>query len=116
MAGSKLNRKIKGSTILEVIIAMVVIVVVFGIAMMIYSNVLRLSLSAKKLRAKAVLEDVLLKAAAGENQTLTIGEFRIEQEIQSYNGNNNLLSVHLTAYDANQLKIAELRQVMIKNP
>jgi len=38
MAGAKLmyNDKVKASTIIEVIISMVIIVVVFGIAMMIY--------------------------------------------------------------------------------
>ena len=52
MAGRKLIRtKIMASTILEVIVAMVIIVVVFGIAMMIYTNVLRMSLSVKKIQA-----------------------------------------------------------------
>jgi hypothetical protein len=48
MAGNKLNTKLSASNILEVIVSMVIIVIVFGIAMMIYSNVLRFSLSAKK--------------------------------------------------------------------
>ena len=60
MAGRKLIRtKIMASTILEVIVAMVIIVVVFGIAMMIYTNVLRMSLSVKKIQAQAILKETL---------------------------------------------------------
>ena len=119
MAGSKLNTRIKASTILEVIISMIVIVIVFGIAMMIYTNVLRLSLSTKKLKAQALLQETMLKAeqtTANTTQSLTIDDFRIEQEAGSYNKESNLTLIHLTAYDQNQQKIAELQKVIVTKP
>src|ERR1700749_5174102 len=103
MAGSKLTAKIKSSTILEVIIAMVIMVLVF-------------SLSAKKLRAQAVLKDILLNSTADGNKSVTAEGFRIEQEIKIYANSPNLWEVHLTSYDDNQLKIAELKEIILKNP
>jgi hypothetical protein len=112
MAGSKLNGRVNASTIMEVIVSMVIIVVVFGIAMMIYSNVLRLSLSAKKIRAQAILNETMIKAehnTENTTQTITIDDFRVEQEVKAY---NNATDIHLTAYDQNQQKIAELEKVI----
>lgn len=115
MVGSKLNTKLNASTILEVIVSMVIIVIVFGIAMMIYTNVLRLSLSAKKLRAQALLQETMFAAehnAANTTQTFNINDFRIEQEVMPYQENSSLTDIHLTAYDQNQQKIAELEKVI----
>jgi len=119
MAGSKLDGRVKASTILEVIVSMIVIVIVFGIAMMIYTNVLRLSLSAKKLRVQALLQEIMLKAeqtTANTTQSFTIDDFRIEQEAKPYHDESGLTTIHLTAYDQNQQKIAELQKVIINKP
>lgn len=97
MAGIKLNARVKGSTILEVIVSMVVIVVVFGIAMMIYTNVLRTSVSVKKIRAQAILSQTMLKAENNPEsiaQSLTIDDFRVEQEVKPYGDNNSLTEIH----------------------
>ncbi|TWI94537.1 hypothetical protein JN11_04647 [Mucilaginibacter frigoritolerans] len=115
MAGSKLNNKVKASTLMEVIVSMVVIVIVFGIAMMIYTNVLRLSLSAKKIRAQALLQEAMINAERDSiktTQTFQVDDFRIEQEIKPYLGNNALTDIHLTAYDQNQQKIAEMEKAI----
>ena len=117
MAGRKLiiQTKIRASTILEVVVSMVIIILVFGIAMMIYTNVVRLSLSVKKIKAQAVLQETLLQAEQVKNlatESLTIDDLRIEQEVKPY---GNLTEIHLTAYDANQQKIAELQKIIIPN-
>jgi Tfp pilus assembly protein PilV len=120
MAGNKLNigAKVQASTILEVVIAMVLIIVVFGIAMMIYTNVLSSSLSVKKIKAQAVLQQTLIKTEQLKgitSQSITVDDFRVEQEVKPYNGSKLLNDIHLTAYDANQRKIAELEKVIINN-
>jgi Tfp pilus assembly protein PilV len=120
MAGSKvtLQLKVNASTILEVVIAMVMIILVFGMAMMIYTNVLRMSLSVKKLKAQAILQETLLKDGQANNnatQSFTIDDFRIEQEVTNYNNDSGLTDIHLTAYDGNGQKMAELQKVIIKN-
>jgi Tfp pilus assembly protein PilE len=116
MDGSKLlNKRVKASTILEVIVSMVVIVVVFGIAMMIYTNVLRLSLSPKKIRVQALLQEAMVSAERDSikiTQTFQVDDIRIEQEVKPYWGNNALTDIHLIAYDLNQQKITEIEKVI----
>ena len=118
MAGSKLKGRVQASTILEVVISMVIIVVVFGIAMMIYTNVLRMSLSVKKLKARALLNEMAMNAEHSPADATTVviaDDFRIEQETKPYNGNAALIEIHLTAYDSNKQKIAELQQIITNN-
>jgi len=118
MAGTKLTitRKIAGSTIVEVLISMVIIIVAFGIAMMIYSNVTRFSLSAKKIKAEAILQERLLDIEQSKvrmDETVAIGDFQVQQEIKVYSDSSHLSDVHLTAWDDNHQKVAELQKVII---
>lgn len=116
MARRKLIKtKVMASTILEVIIAMVIIILVFGIAMMIYTNVLRMSLSVKKIQAQAVLQETLFNAEKTNNyasQSITVGDFRVEEEVKPFNGDTTLREIHLTAFDSNQQQITELQKVI----
>jgi type II secretory pathway pseudopilin PulG len=118
MAGVKLihNGRVKASTILEVIISMVIILLVFTIAMMISANVMRSSLSAKKISAQATLHELLIKAEQSKNltsQTLTVDDLRIEQKIDPDINYPDLWNIHLIAYDINQEKITELQKLII---
>lgn len=118
MAGSKVNSRhqVPASTILEVIIAMVIMVVVFGIAMMIYTNILRFSLSAKKMRAEAVLQDILVQAEQSgiiPNEPIRAGSFSITADSKPVEDEPDLISLHLTAYDDNQEDVAEVQEIMI---
>ncbi|CAN5280272.1 hypothetical protein BH09BAC6_BH09BAC6_10820 [soil metagenome] len=122
MAGKKLtiSGKVRTSTILEVVISLIIIVVVFGIAMMIYSNVLRFSLPLKKIKAQAILADISVSVTAEQHaenssRTFTVDDFRIEQELKPYNDDSHLTAIYLTAYDTNQQKIAELRTVIVNS-
>ena len=119
MAGNELKKSVRASTILEVVVSMVIIVIVFGTAMMIYTNVMRMSLSVKKLKAQALLHETMLNAehtALNVTQTINRGDFRIEEEIKPYKDNTVLTDIYLTAYDRNQQKIAELQKVIINQP
>jgi type II secretory pathway component PulJ len=110
-----IQTRVKASTILEVVVSMVIIILVFGIAMMIYTNVLRMSLSVKKIKAQALLQETLLKAETTKDrstQSLIMDDLRIEQEIKPFNNDSLLSEIHLTAYDANQQKITELQKVI----
>jgi hypothetical protein len=62
------------------------------------------------------LNELLLndeKSAGLVTQTLTIGELRVEQTVQPYDGDNNLTRIDLAAYDEGQQKIAELHKIII---
>jgi len=113
----KINSRVEGSTILEVLISMVVIIVVFGIGMMIFGNVTRASFSEKRIEAESVLQQKLVDIETSHDSlsmTTREHEFQIEQKISPYGDNANLSLVYLAAYDGNQEKVAELEKVIIK--
>jgi Tfp pilus assembly protein PilV len=118
MAGRKLivTKKVTGSTIIEVLIAMTIILLVFGIAMMIFGNIMRSSLSVSRLSAESLLRERLLyieqNPQAG-NETITSGSLQIEQDIKPYESNAHLEEVHLVAHDLNNQKAAEVSKVIL---
>jgi hypothetical protein len=115
MAGRKVNikQKMKASSILEVVVAMVVIIVVFGIAMTIYANVLRMTLSVKQLRAQAVLQDLF-----AENPTFTEGivhtdDLTITKKVIPYQDQPGLVIVRLEAFDVNNKSVAVSTKIQV---
>ncbi|QEM09158.1 hypothetical protein [Mucilaginibacter rubeus] len=120
MAGGKLNigYKLRASTLLEVIVSMIIIIVVFGIAMMIFTNISRLSLSPKKLRAQAVLQEILFRdelAGSAVGQTVTVDDITVKQDISPFENEPRLSVITLTAFDANQEQVAQLKKVIISH-
>jgi len=111
------NGKVQASTIVEVIVSMVIIVVVFGIAMMIYTNVTRMSLSAQKIKAQAILREELIsteQTKSFSNKSMDTVDLRIEREVAPFNNDTLLNVIHLTAYDLNQNKITEVQKLIIR--
>jgi Tfp pilus assembly protein PilV len=120
MAGRKLkdNSRVPASTIIETVVAMVIIVAVFGIAMMIYANVMQSGLSVKKIRARALLDEAATNISPSQsdlNKSFSAGDFSISQTVKAYNGESDLLEIDLTAYDINQQKVAELHKIIIND-
>lgn len=118
MAGDKITKKgmLEAATITEVVIALVIIVVVFGMAMMIFANVTQQAISTKKIRATAVLRNILLKT----NQSLQLPQepfnqdgFRIIPIIKPVENEPGLSELYLTAYDENQQEITKIAEIMI---
>jgi type II secretory pathway pseudopilin PulG len=115
MAAIMWDKKVKASSLLEIIIAMILIMLVFGIAMMIITNVTRLSLSGKKLRAEALVKKNMLLAQQSQqidDQTLQEDDIRIEIKAKGSQAYPDLTEMVVTAYDANQEKVAELHQLI----
>jgi Tfp pilus assembly protein PilV len=118
MVRVKLNIKSKlaASSIIEVLISMVVIMVVFGIAMMIYVNIVQSSLSVTKIRAQAILNQTLQADETSVNSsstTFTVDNLNIEQTVKNYNNEPNLTEIDLAAYDANGKQLITLHKVII---
>jgi hypothetical protein len=97
---------------------MMIIILVFGIAMMIYTNVSRQSLSGQKLKAQAILAQIMKemgKAEQSANQESIIGGFTVERSLKPYAKNGRLLQIDLIAFDQNNQLLAELHQLIIKD-
>jgi len=120
MAGSKITKKgmLQATTITEVVIALVIIVVVFGMAMMIFANVTQQAISTKKIRATAILRAVLLKADQSHQlpqEAFNQGGFKIIPVIKPVEDEPGLSELHLTVYDENQQEISKMAEIMINN-
>jgi len=118
MAGIKIKftARVQGSTIQEVVVSMVIIMIVFGIAMVIFANVIKFSVSAKRIRDEAMLEEMLLKAGRtgdNTNSSVTVADLRIEQVIKPIKNEDGLEEFQLTAFDANGQQVAQVREIII---
>lgn len=112
----RVDTRVKASTLLEVVVSMIIIIAVFGIAMMIYANVTRMSLSAQKIKAQAILSQIMKDIDDSElssGQTTVIDDLTIERSVKPYAESNKLLEVDLKAYDKNHLPLAELHGLVI---
>jgi hypothetical protein len=115
---AKVNDKgrLKASSILEVVVSMVIIIMVLGISLMIYTNVMRQSLSSRRLKAQFLLHQQLLKVKPDAvDMTLTIDDWQIEQKVSIYEEGSPLIQVHLIAFDVDHYQIAEVRKVILGN-
>lgn len=111
------NLKVHASSVVEVIVAMVLIISIFGIALMIYNNVLHLALSEKKLKAEGILQQLLLSEENKSdiyNKNWQMPDFTIVEKVEPFEGNEDLVKVSLTAFDADRNKIAEIQKVLFQ--
>ena len=117
----KLKKKIlrlKADSLLETVVAAVLIVIIFGIAMMIYSNVIRSSLSVKQLQAASLLEE----AAAEITNTRSIttgsvrkGDFTIYFSAMPWDETRKSLKLHLAATDAKGDTVAIINKLILSD-
>lgn len=109
-----MQKRLASSSILEVVIAMVVIVMVLGISLMIYSNVMRMSLSSRQLKAQFILSQAMMEVQAGQtDERMVIDDWQVKSEIKPYQQGGQLSVVHLTAFDPEEVKVAELTKILI---
>ncbi|QKJ31051.1 hypothetical protein HQ865_15245 [Mucilaginibacter mali] len=118
MAGTKLKpgKRVQASSLLEVIVAMLIIVVIFGIALGIFANITRSSVSVKQLKARAILNDICTRcedSTAVESKIFYVDHWKVEQEIKIYEAEPALNELDLAIYDENMVKITELKKLII---
>jgi hypothetical protein len=118
MAGKKMiiKQRLHASSILEVVISMVIIVLIFGLAMTIFANVTRSSLSTIQINAQVILRNQLIKAeqqADYVDKILDTAGLKVEEKFKPRFEGSNLLEVQLIAYDENGKQIAELQKVIV---
>ncbi|MGZ6539487.1 MAG: hypothetical protein ACXVEB_14005 [Bacteroidia bacterium] len=94
--------KLKAATLIESLVAMVILVVCLGIGTMIYSNVINSDQQLLKLKANLLLEKEVIEIKKekrfidGEKQ---IGEWIMESRFEKYSGTENLSVLSLSIKD-----------------
>jgi Tfp pilus assembly protein PilV len=98
-----IHYKVKGSTLLEVIVALVIIMFVFGIAMMIYLNVLQSSYSNRLIQANLLLKaisDETIREKKYVDEYIQRNGWTVKKSIVKYQHSNCLIHLHLETMDS----------------
>lgn len=99
---AKLKGKLKASTLLEVIVAMVVILIVFVLATGIYANVLRSSPSVKQQRVKALMTGLIEKSmdeGSWKDQQVVVDSITLVKTVSPYQDYTDLLLLQVMAIE-----------------
>jgi hypothetical protein len=113
-----LDRKVQASTIPEVLTAMILITIIFMLAMTIYGNLVRTMFTAKKMKAEAIVQKRLTtefeRADALSEYSELVDDFTIEQKLKTFDGEQPLTEVSLTAFDSNGKELICLKGLIYK--
>jgi len=107
---------LKASTLLEVIIAMVIIMVIFTLAIGVYNNVLNASPSIKKQQAKAMIGVMMATSIHDkklDDEQFTKDDIVLEKIVVPYEGYSDLVLITVTASQQGKV-LGTARQVVKK--
>jgi type II secretory pathway pseudopilin PulG len=108
--------KAKASTILETIVAMVIITTIFGIAIFVFVRSGLTATSQKKMKAEQVLKLYATKTRLqGEffDTDEQIDSFEVKRQVVSLNEFSKLWRIHFFVYDPGHVLLAQWQQDML---
>ena len=111
-----LNNKLKAYTLVETIIAMVIIMLVFSIAMMIFVNVMKTERVVRQAEVFFKINEVLNQTKLKKEYvdlTYSFDDYEIQQTIIPYNESNKIKQLTVTAFDSNGKQIAQKIELVI---
>jgi len=106
--------KVKASTLLEVIVAMVVIMVVFVIATGIYTNIIKSSPSIKQQQGRALALGVIEQSKLEHDwigKTLLVDSISLQKDVVPYQAYSDLLLITVTAKERGR-EISAVKQIV----
>ena len=108
---------LKSSTIIETIIALTIILIIFGIATTLFANIMNSTDSIKKIKAKNILESYAYQTVEEKlffDSNEQVDEFIINRSIIDVTNSNNILKIHFSISTDQKLLICEWDQLVIK--
>ena len=101
--------KLKGATLIESMVAMIVVLLCFGIASMIYVNVMNSDNRRAELHAHLLLNELAMKAKQHDiflDEEMREGELFITKKVETYNDVPGLIRLTITARNERDKVIA----------
>lgn len=114
----KLNAKISASTLIEAIVAMLIIVIVYGIGIMIFMNVKKSANNGLKLEAILQVENILSqtkKEAKYVDENFDFDNLKIEKKILKYDNASSLNILEIKALSNDNKVLTEHREIIKVN-
>jgi len=108
------SNKVKASTLLEVIVAMVIIMIVFVVATSIYTNVIKSSPSIKQQQARALAIGVIQQSKLDNDWTessVQVDSMILQKEVLPYEEYADLILIRVTAKEQGK-EIGTVKQIV----
>lgn len=109
-------RSIRGSTLIETLVAMIIVMLAFGIGLMIYLNVIQSSGVQQKLNAQLQMNRIAIETKDKNlfvDEEDTTGTMKIIKTIQPYSaGSDKLKLMKIEAFDGNGKKLGERKELI----
>jgi len=115
---AELTDKIKASTLVEALVAMVIILIIYGIGLTIFINVNKSSANRLKIEAYLQLEDIVAKTkkeARYLDETYDLENLKVEKKITKYDNNNSLNVLQIKILSKENKLLAEHREIIKVN-
>ena len=110
------KRKLKSSTLVETIIAMLIVTIAFSMAMVLMLNISKNSNNSLKTKAYILANDVLVKTKAEKtyfDQEFDYGNIIIKKTLTEYENNEELFQLKVLAFDSRNRKLFEQNELLI---
>ncbi|MBO9702110.1 MAG: hypothetical protein J7604_18015 [Sporocytophaga sp.] len=102
--------KIKASSLIEVVVAMVVMVITFGVGMMIYHNILRSGINLQNVKAEMLLSRIAEETVRSKSyfdEDIKEGELIVRKKVGKYQNSTSLLQLEIQVYSKEEKLLAE---------
>ncbi len=112
------KRKIKASSLLETIVAMVILVAVFTIAIMIFVNVTATGFNFQKIHANNLLKNLsrqTVKEMKLYDENLEVNNILVVKKVSKYQEQKGLFVLELSAFNKDSIKLAQRRELIFQN-
>lgn len=110
-----LTKKLQGATLLESIVAMVLLMVCLGIATLVYVNVVGSGNSRQKFHAYVLIHQVAAQARIQRNyldEEQEMAGITVTKKISKYAGMEKTYTMKITATDLNGEVLAEQKEII----
>lgn len=111
-------RKVKASSLLETIVAMVILLTVFSISIVVIQNVLRTASIGNKTNTYFILENELLETIKTKkyiNEEIEYDQFKVSREVFDSDLSDSLLVIELKAVDAKGTVLTSIKETILKD-
>jgi hypothetical protein len=108
--------KVKASTLVESIIAMLIVTIVFSMALVLMLNISKNSNNSLKTKAYILANDVLVKTKSEKSyfdQEFNYGNILIKKTVAEYENNEELFFLNISTYDLRNHKLFEQNELII---
>jgi hypothetical protein len=115
MAGIIL-RKLKGATLMEVLVAIAIIMSVFTISTIVFLNVTGSSYTGDKLKASLLLNEISMETNKSKtflDEEISKDDIVIKKTFDKYNNHPNLMILTITAFNSSQKLLSERKEIIL---